>query len=373
MQSNRNSGDIPDSTTANLYLIDTRSLAANTGGAIVFSSYYQGTVPVSGGSYIKGYKENATSGDYGYGLKFGVRTNGSGTRSPCFIINSTETATFTSQLIVEGAGNTSKGNIAMGAQTSGANKWSYLTGAHYNQTTGSGNGSGSAGIALIGSYGSNTENRVVIGGSIYESNPSTSIEFWTHTATTHTTGGTRRIVIDSNGLNSFHNMYLTGSVDRRIKLSDSGVSGVTTSDNAVYVRGNDDDLILNCAGNGQITFTDNGVEGMKLLNNTLSVQGDVIAYSSSDYRLKDNVKEIDNALDKVSQIRGVEFDWNENQTVYEGHDIGVIAQEVEKVAPEIVVTRDDGYKAVNYQKLTALLIEAVKELKEEIKELKKDK
>ena len=89
--------------------------------------------------------------------------------------------------------------------------------------------------------------------------------------------------------------------------------------------------------------------------------------------IKDNVKEIDNALEKVSQIRGVEFDWNDNQTVYEGHDIGVIAQEVEKVAPEIVIERDDGYKAVNYQKLTALLIEAVKELKEEIKELKKDK
>ncbi len=179
--------------------------------------------------------------------------------------------------------------------------------------------------------------------------------------------------IGDDGLNPLTNVYLTGSVDRRIKLGDSGVSGVSTSNNAVYVRGNDDHLILNCAGNGHISFTDNGVEGMKLLNNTLSVQGDVIAFSSSDYRLKDNVKEIDNALEKVSQIRGVEFDWNDNQTVYEGHDIGVIAQEVEAVAPEIVVTRDDGYKAVNYQKLTALLIEAVKELKEEIKELKKDK
>ena len=372
MQSNRSSATVPDSSTANLYLVDTR-LAADAGGAIVFSSYYQGTAPVSGGAYIKGYKENATSGDYGYGLKFGVRTNGSGTRIPCFIINSTETATFTSQLIVQGAGNTSKGNIAMGPQVSSQANWSYLTGAHYNQATGSGNGSGSAGIAIIGSYGSASENRVVIGGSIYESNPSTSIEFWTHTATTHTTGGTRRIVIDSNGLNSLHNMYLTGSVDRRIKLGDSGISGASTSNNAVYVRGNDDNLILNCAGNGYISFTDNGAEGMRLLNSTLSVQGDVIAYSSSDHRLKDNVKEIDNALEKVSQIRGVEFDWNDNQTVYEGHDIGVIAQEVEAVAPEIVVTRDDGYKAVNYQKLTALLIEAVKELKEEIKELKKDK
>ena len=66
-------------------------------------------------------------------------------------------------------------------------------------------------------------------------------------------------------------------------------------------------------------------------------------------------------------------DKNDKQVVHEGRDIGVIAQEVEKVAPEIVTTRDTGYKAVNYQKLTALLIEAVKELQEEIKELKKDK
>ena len=106
---------------------------------------------------------------------------------------------------------------------------------------------------------------------------------------------------------------------------------------------------------------------------TIRASGDVVAFYSSDYRLKENVTTIENAMDKVAQIRGVEFDWNDKQDSWEGHDIGVIAQEVEKVAPEIVIERDDGYKAVNYQKLTALLIEAVKELKEEIKELKKDK
>ena len=128
-------------------------------------------------------------------------------------------------------------------------------------------------------------------------------------------------------------------------------------------------IILKQGGATKLQTVSGGVN----ITGALNATGDVVAFSSSDYRLKDNVKEINNALDKVSQIRGVEFDWNENQTVYEGHDIGVLAQEVEKVAPEIVVTRDDGYKAVNYQKLTALLIEAVKELKEEIKELKKDK
>ena len=102
--------------------------------------------------------------------------------------------------------------------------------------------------------------------------------------------------------------------------------------------------------------------------------GDVTAFYSSDKRFKDNVTVIDNAIEKVSQIRGVEFDWNELSEYKEfGHDIGVIAQEVEKVVPEIVIDRDDGYKAVNYQKLTALLIEAVKELKQEIEELKNNK
>ena len=119
--------------------------------------------------------------------------------------------------------------------------------------------------------------------------------------------------------------------------------------------------------------------GMTYSSNTLTVTGtvratgDVIAYHSSDYKLKDNITTIENALDKVDQMRGVEFDWNDKQDSWEGHDIGVIAQEVEKVVPEIVIDRDDGYKAVNYQKLTALLVQAVKELKEEIKELKKDK
>ena len=102
----------------------------------------------------------------------------------------------------------------------------------------------------------------------------------------------------------------------------------------------------------------------------IAATGDVIASCSSDERLKDNKKNIENALEKVELLNGVEFDWNDKQDVYEGHDIGVIAQEVEKVLPEIVNTRDNGYKAVKYEKLVPLLIEAIKELSNEIKELK---
>ena len=97
---------------------------------------------------------------------------------------------------------------------------------------------------------------------------------------------------------------------------------------------------------------------------------DVVAFYSSDKRLKDNIKPIEGALDKVCSLGGYEFDWNAKQDVYEGHDIGVIAQEVEAVFPELVTDRDNGFKAVKYEKLVPALIEAIKELKNEIESLK---
>jgi hypothetical protein len=101
----------------------------------------------------------------------------------------------------------------------------------------------------------------------------------------------------------------------------------------------------------------------------------VTAYYSSDERLKDNVQVIANALAKVLQIRGVEFDWNNLNEPEDGyfvrkHDVGVIAQEIEKVLPEVVANREDGIKAVKYDRITPLLIEAIKELKAEVDALK---
>jgi trimeric autotransporter adhesin len=101
----------------------------------------------------------------------------------------------------------------------------------------------------------------------------------------------------------------------------------------------------------------------------------VTAYYSSDERLKDNVQVIANALAKVLQIRGVEFDWNNLDEPEDGyfvrkHDVGVIAQEVEKVLPEVVGTRENGMKAVKYDRIIPLLIEAIKELKAEVDALK---
>jgi hypothetical protein len=96
----------------------------------------------------------------------------------------------------------------------------------------------------------------------------------------------------------------------------------------------------------------------------LHVGSDITAYSSSDKRLKNNIKNIENPLEKLSKIGGYTFDWIPKEGVHnnKGSDIGIIAQEVEEFLPEIVVTRDNGYKAVRYEKLVALLIESNKEL-----------
>ena len=103
----------------------------------------------------------------------------------------------------------------------------------------------------------------------------------------------------------------------------------------------------------------------------INASADIIAFSSSDERLKDNVTPISDPIEKLSKIGGYEFDWKDNdECSHTGHDVGVIAQEIEQVLPDIVTTRDSGYKAVKYEKLTALLIEVTKSQQTQIDELK---
>ena len=109
------------------------------------------------------------------------------------------------------------------------------------------------------------------------------------------------------------------------------------------------------------------------ITNALAVGGNITAYYSSDIKLKDNIRPIESALFKVQQINGVTFDWNEKSSKIQqgkGHDVGLIAQEVEKVLPEVVTTRDSGYMAVKYEKMIPLLIEGIKEQQKQIDELK---
>ena len=123
------------------------------------------------------------------------------------------------------------------------------------------------------------------------------------------------------------------------------------------------------------------VGGGNQLSTTLGridAKNDILAYSTSDKRLKENIVPIGYAIEKIERINGVTFDWKkltEEEEIYihgnKGHDVGVIAQEIEAILPEAVTTRDSGYKAVNYEKIIPLLIEAIKDQQRQIDELKR--
>jgi len=99
---------------------------------------------------------------------------------------------------------------------------------------------------------------------------------------------------------------------------------------------------------------------------------DVVAYATSDSRLKENIYRIESPIEKINKLNGVNFTWKKDvQADYKGTpDYGLIAQEVEKVLPLAVETRYNGFKAVRYEKVIPLLVEAVKELSTENQELK---
>lgn len=107
-----------------------------------------------------------------------------------------------------------------------------------------------------------------------------------------------------------------------------------------------------------------------IVTGSISATGNITGLTSSDLRLKENIKLISDALDKVKEINGVTFDWKEGfEEVhnFKGNDVGVIAQDVEYVLPQIVqINNHHGYRGLKYERLTPLLIEAIKELSEKV-------
>ena len=128
---------------------------------------------------------------------------------------------------------------------------------------------------------------------------------------------------------------------------------------------------VNASPNQAIFIQPKGNANVKIgtnSSNNLECTGDIIAFSSSDRNLKENITPIPNALDKVNSLSGNTFNWKSSATTpeyFQGitDDTGVIAQEVEALGlPGITTTRDDGTNAVRYEKLIPVLIQAVKEL-----------
>ena len=144
-----------------------------------------------------------------------------------------------------------------------------------------------------------------------------------------------------------------------------------TADKDILFKGTDASttitaLTLDMSEGGNAQFLGN------ISGSQIEASGDVIAFGSSDRRLKDNITPISEPLNKLSKVGGYTFIWNDKQDAYKGKDVGVIAQEIEEILPEVVTTRGTGYKAVKYEKIVPLLIESIKELQKKVEDIEKN-
>jgi len=167
----------------------------------------------------------------------------------------------------------------------------------------------------------------------------------------------------SIGANNDLRLYHDGS-NSYIKDRGTGVLAIAGSQIDFYNAACTETMIQ-AYQNGAVKLRyDNSIK-LETTSSGITVTG--TTNSTSDIKLKENIKTIENSLDKVLQLRGVEFDWKESKE----HSIGVIAQEVEEVLPDLVHETND-IKGVSYGNLTAVLIEAIKEQNEIINNMKKE-
>ena len=144
----------------------------------------------------------------------------------------------------------------------------------------------------------------------------------------------------------------------------SNFSGVTTFSSLSATNGSITNLSVS-----EISIS----SGVLTINGDIRATGDIYALASSDRRLKENIIPILNPMDKIKKIGGYTFNWNDiSKKPKHIEEIGVIAQEVQQVLPQVVREKGDGFLGVDYEKIVALLIEGVKQQQEEIDELKSE-
>lgn len=194
-------------------------------------------------------------------------------------------------------------------------------------------------------------------------------------ATNATSANTASTIVARDASGNFSAGTITATLSGNASSASSAstadqIKTISTATNATHY------ITFVDANNGSSTsetlYTDAGIYYNPSTNDmnitgSFTASGNVTAYS--DETLKENIETISDALGKVKSLRGVEFDRKDIEG--KPHQIGVIAQEIEKVIPEVVKTDDDGLKSVAYGNLVGLLIEAVKELSAEVEELKK--
>lgn len=141
------------------------------------------------------------------------------------------------------------------------------------------------------------------------------------------------------------------------------VGAAITSSGTINVGATSDNIQINSLGVGRAASATAG---------RIDAAGDIVGFSTSDIRLKKDITILDNASKLLSKLRGVSYVWDEQSKDvhgYSGKDYGVIAQDVEKVFPEMIQHRDNGYMAVRYERLIGVLVAAVNELSARVEQL----
>jgi hypothetical protein len=178
----------------------------------------------------------------------------------------------------------------------------------------------------------------------------------------------------------------TGSVGftgSRGFVGSQGVIGFTGSSGTATIPGSANQVIYkdgsnNAAGSDNFRYNGNGLAvGAISPSSTagrIDASNDIVAFSSSDLRFKDDVRVIEGALAALKQFSAIRFTWKEDLKEhhgYEGGDYGIVAQEVRELFPEMVRVREDGYLGVRYERLVPILVAAIQELAVKIDELEK--
>ena len=175
----------------------------------------------------------------------------------------------------------------------------------------------------------------------------------------------------SNGTNLIYNSAAT-SYFAGNKYTFNGNHAATGNSTAGIYDVSGEGLTINSLNVNFRTGSSGARNGIIDSTGTLTVVGDVVAYGTpSDKNYKENIKPIESALDKAMKLQGVTFDWKKSDSILDiKEDIGFIAQDVQKVLPELVRENENGKLSLRHQGIAPILLEAIKELKAEIEKLK---
>ena len=341
-----------------------KALYSNTAGdntAIGYSALTSNTTGSSNtaaGSYSLFFNtEGSSNTANGYSTLYSNTTGTSNTANGSSALHSNSTGSY----------NTANGSGALQSNTTGS--WNTANGDEALLTNTGGGNNSATGYSALTSNTSGGYNTSVGSHSLYSNtigNYNTCIGYG---ANYNNEEGSNNTIIGNQAGYGTSIQNITGDVFLGYQAG-----YYETGDNKLYIENSNSSspLIWGDFSNDRVVINGNSTDNTQ--NRTFFVNGSAGGtggwFNDSDIRLKKNVKIIPDALKKVNELRGVNFEWKDQAKYSKGMQMGFIAQEVEKVIPEVVDTSGDHY-TMQYAPVTALLVEAAKEEDKIIKEQKK--